>query len=106
MGFQGKKDLVAVDTTEYEGGDGEADDSDNEKIKDGSEHSSSDLDSDEERQRWLTSSIDIVPYVLFSHLYVLFSRNNEKWGVYSTWIKELRLMSWLQGVTLGVIVVK
>ncbi|XP_004507457.1 adoMet-dependent rRNA methyltransferase spb1 [Cicer arietinum] len=50
--MKGKKDLVAVDTTEYEGGDGEADDSDNEKIKDGSEHSSSDLDSDEERQRY------------------------------------------------------
>ncbi|WJX12770.1 hypothetical protein P8452_03228 [Trifolium repens] len=39
---QGKKDLVAVDTTDYE----------NEENKGGSEHSSSDLDSDEERKRY------------------------------------------------------
>ena len=50
-GFQGKKDLVAVDTTDYEGGEGEVDDSENDENKGGSEHSSSDLDSDEERRR-------------------------------------------------------
>ncbi|GAU42160.1 hypothetical protein TSUD_89590 [Trifolium subterraneum] len=48
----GKKDLVAVDTTDYEGGEGEVDDSENEQNKGGSEHSSSDLDSDEERKRY------------------------------------------------------
>jgi len=50
-GFQGEKDLVAVDTTDYEGGEGEVDDSENEENKGGMEHSSSDLDSDEERRR-------------------------------------------------------
>lgn len=51
IGFQGKKDLVAVDTTEYEGDEGEVDDSENEEINEGSDHSSSDLDSDDERKR-------------------------------------------------------
>lgn len=51
-GFQGKKDLVAVDTTEYEGDEGEVEDSENEEMNEGPEHSSSDLeDSDEERKR-------------------------------------------------------
>ncbi|CAL5212386.1 unnamed protein product [Lathyrus oleraceus] len=50
--MKGKKDLVAVDTTDYEGGEGEGDDSENEENKGGSEHSSSDLDSDEERKRY------------------------------------------------------
>ncbi|MCI30201.1 AdoMet-dependent rRNA methyltransferase spb1, partial [Trifolium medium] len=35
---------------DYEGGEGEVDDSENEENKGGSEHSSSDLDSDEERK--------------------------------------------------------
>lgn len=52
LGFQGKKDLVAVDNTEYEGDEGEVEDSENEEIHEGPEHSSSDLDdSDEERKR-------------------------------------------------------
>ena len=52
MGFQGKKDLVAVDTTEYEGDEGEEEDSENEETREGPEHSSSDSeDSDEERKR-------------------------------------------------------
>ncbi|CAK8576541.1 unnamed protein product [Lathyrus sativus] len=50
--IKGKKDLVAVDTTDYEGGEGEEDDSENEENKGGSEHSSSELDSDEERKRY------------------------------------------------------
>ncbi|RHN61301.1 putative 27S pre-rRNA (guanosine(2922)-2'-O)-methyltransferase [Medicago truncatula] len=50
--MKGKKDLVAVDTTDYEGGEGEVDDSENEENKGGLEHSSSDLDSDEERRRY------------------------------------------------------
>ena len=51
---QGKKDLVAVDTTKYEGDEGEVEDSENEEIHDkGEEHSSSDIeDSDEEQRRW------------------------------------------------------
>lgn len=53
FGFQGKKDLVAVDNTEYEGDEGEVEDSENEETHEGRpEHSSSDLeDSDEERKR-------------------------------------------------------
>ncbi|KAK7257950.1 hypothetical protein RIF29_32300 [Crotalaria pallida] len=52
--IKGKKDLVAVDTTEYEGDEGEVEDSENEdNIHEGPEHSSSDLDdSEEERKRY------------------------------------------------------
>ncbi|KAK7312337.1 hypothetical protein VNO77_36118 [Canavalia gladiata] len=51
--IKGKKDLVAVDHTEYEGDGGEVEDSENEEINKGPEHSSSDLeDSDEERKRY------------------------------------------------------
>ncbi|KAK7264286.1 hypothetical protein RJT34_31893 [Clitoria ternatea] len=51
--IKGKKDLVAVDDTEYEGDAGELVDSENEEIHEGPEHSSSDLeDSDEERKRY------------------------------------------------------
>ncbi|XP_020217180.1 adoMet-dependent rRNA methyltransferase spb1 [Cajanus cajan] len=49
--IKGKKDLVAVDNTEYEGD--EVEDSENEEIHEGQKHSSSDLDdSDEERKRY------------------------------------------------------
>ncbi|KAL2328962.1 hypothetical protein Fmac_022389 [Flemingia macrophylla] len=49
--IKGKKDLVAVDNTDYEGGEGE--DSENEEIHEDQKHSSSDLeDSDEERERY------------------------------------------------------
>lgn len=52
FGFQGKKDLVAVDNTEYEGDEGEVEDSENEETHESPEHSSGDLeDSDEERKR-------------------------------------------------------
>ncbi|KAE9620378.1 putative 27S pre-rRNA (guanosine(2922)-2'-O)-methyltransferase [Lupinus albus] len=51
--IKGKKDLAAVDTTEYEGDEVQVYDSDNENIHEGSEHSSSGLDdSDEERKRY------------------------------------------------------
>ncbi|TKY67569.1 AdoMet-dependent rRNA methyltransferase spb1 [Spatholobus suberectus] len=51
--IKGKKDLVAVDNTEYEGDEGEVEDSENEEIHEGPQHSSSDLqDSDEERKRY------------------------------------------------------
>lgn len=51
--IKGKKDLAAVDNTEYEGDEGEVEDSENEEIHEGPEHSSSDLDdSDEERKRY------------------------------------------------------
>ncbi|XP_061359607.1 uncharacterized protein LOC133303671 isoform X2 [Gastrolobium bilobum] len=51
--IKGKKDLVAVDTTEYEGDEGDMEDSEDEGIHEGPEHSSSDLeDSDEERKRY------------------------------------------------------
>lgn len=52
IALQGKKDLVAVDATEYEGDEGELEDSDEEKDDKDQEHSSSDIeDSDEERKR-------------------------------------------------------
>ncbi|KAJ7971847.1 FtsJ-like methyltransferase family protein [Quillaja saponaria] len=52
--IKGKKDLVAVDSTEYDGEDGEVGDSENENInEEAQEQSSSDLeDSDEERRRY------------------------------------------------------
>lgn len=64
--LQGKKDLVAVDNTEYEGDEGELEDSENEERNDeGQDNSSSDIeDSDEERKRWLIGSFSIVAVVL------------------------------------------
>ncbi|MED6219530.1 hypothetical protein PIB30_036591 [Stylosanthes scabra] len=51
--IKGKKDLVAVDTTEYEGAEDGAEDSENEATHEGAEQSSSDTeDSDEERKRY------------------------------------------------------
>ncbi|KAK7404431.1 hypothetical protein VNO78_05322 [Psophocarpus tetragonolobus] len=51
--IKSKKDLVAVDNTEYEGAEGEVEDSENEEIHQGRENSSSELeDSDEERKRY------------------------------------------------------
>ncbi|XP_057750618.1 uncharacterized protein LOC130969062 [Arachis stenosperma] len=51
--MKGKKDLVAVDTTEYEGAEDEAEDSEDEATHGGAEHSSGDTeDSDEERKRY------------------------------------------------------
>ncbi|KAJ1393657.1 S-adenosyl-L-methionine-dependent methyltransferase [Sesbania bispinosa] len=58
--IKGKKDLVTVDTTEYEGNEGEVDDSENEETNEGSEHSSSDLDSDEERKRYNEQMEDLL----------------------------------------------
>lgn len=50
--FQGKKDLVAVDSAEYDGDIGDLRDSDDENTHDGiQDHSSSDMDSDEERKK-------------------------------------------------------
>ena len=51
--IKGKKDLVAVDTIEYEGDEGEVEDSENEVHDKAEKHSSSDVaDSDEERRRY------------------------------------------------------
>ncbi|RDX79116.1 spb1 [Mucuna pruriens] len=59
--IKGKKDLVAVDNTEYEGDEGEVEDSENEEIHDGPDHSSSDLeDSDEERKRYNDQMEDLL----------------------------------------------
>ncbi|KAL6506789.1 hypothetical protein OROHE_022226 [Orobanche hederae] len=49
--MKGKKDLAVVETTEYEGGEGDMDDSEKEENDEGLEHSSSELDSDEERKK-------------------------------------------------------
>ncbi|GMY10001.1 adomet-dependent rrna methyltransferase spb1 [Fagus crenata] len=48
--IKGKKDLVAVDSTEHDDENGDMRDSDNEVVHD--EHSASDIDSDEERRRY------------------------------------------------------
>ncbi|KAG5118360.1 hypothetical protein JHK82_032780 [Glycine max] len=60
--IKGKKDLVAVDNTEYEGDEGEVEDSENEETHEGRpEHSSSDLeDSDEERKRYNEQMEDLM----------------------------------------------
>ncbi|WVZ02610.1 hypothetical protein V8G54_023416 [Vigna mungo] len=59
--IKGKKDLVAVDNTEYEGDEGEVEDSENEEIHESPEHSSSDLeDSDEERKRYNEQMEDLL----------------------------------------------
>lgn len=51
--LQGKKDLVAVDSTEYEDENGNLGDSENEEIHDETQQdSSNDVDSDEERRRF------------------------------------------------------
>lgn len=52
MVLQGKKDLVAVDSNEYDDENGHLGDSENEETHRATEEdSSSDLDSDEERRR-------------------------------------------------------
>ncbi|CAJ1933542.1 unnamed protein product [Sphenostylis stenocarpa] len=59
--IKGKKDLVAVDNTEYEGDDCDLEDSENERNHEGPEHSSSDLeDSDEERKRYNEQMEDLL----------------------------------------------
>ncbi|KAI5314174.1 hypothetical protein L3X38_043350 [Prunus dulcis] len=51
--IKGKKDLVAVDSTEYDGENGDLGDSENEESHEQTqEESSSDIDSDEERRRY------------------------------------------------------
>lgn len=50
--LQGKKDLVAVDSTEYEDENGDMGDSENEEPRETQQDSSSDVDSDEERRRF------------------------------------------------------
>ncbi|XP_028765768.1 adoMet-dependent rRNA methyltransferase spb1 [Neltuma alba] len=51
--IKGKKDLVTLSTTEYDGDEDELKDSDNEETNDGQENSSSDVeDSDEEHRRY------------------------------------------------------
>lgn len=56
--FQGKKDLVAVDSTEYDGENGDLGDSENEESHEQTqEASSSDIDSDEERRRLFILSL-------------------------------------------------
>lgn len=51
FGTQGKKDLVAVDTGEYDDETGDVVDSEDETHKEQQDLSSSDVDSDEERKR-------------------------------------------------------
>ncbi|KAL9296411.1 hypothetical protein ACSQ67_022307 [Phaseolus vulgaris] len=59
--IKGKKDLVAVDNTEYEGDEGEVEDSENEEIHEIPGRSSSDLeDSDEERKRYNEQMEDLL----------------------------------------------
>ncbi|KAK7341475.1 hypothetical protein VNO80_24405 [Phaseolus coccineus] len=59
--IKGKKDLVAVDNTEYEGDEGEVEDSENEEIHEVPGRSSSDLeDSDEERKRYNEQMEDLL----------------------------------------------
>ncbi|ESW03816.1 hypothetical protein PHAVU_011G044300 [Phaseolus vulgaris] len=59
--IKGKKDLVAVDNTEYEGDEGEVEDSENEDIHEIPGRSSSDLeDSDEERKRYNEQMEDLL----------------------------------------------
>ncbi|KDP41776.1 hypothetical protein JCGZ_26794 [Jatropha curcas] len=51
--IKGKKDLVAVDSAEYDGENGNLEDSENDDSHDeGQEHASSDIDSDEDRRRY------------------------------------------------------
>lgn len=56
--LQGKKDLVAVDSTEYDGENGDLGESENEEPQDKTEEaSSSDVDSDDGRRRFYISSL-------------------------------------------------
>lgn len=56
--LQGKKDLVAVDSTEYDGENGDLGDSENEETQDKTEEaSSSDVDSDDGRRRFYILSL-------------------------------------------------
>lgn len=56
--LQGKKDLVAVDSTEYDGENGDLGDSENEETQDKTEEaSSSDVDSDDARRRFYILSL-------------------------------------------------
>lgn len=56
--LQGKKDLVAVDSTEYDGENGDLGDSENEEPQDKTEEaSSSDVDSDDGRRRFYILSL-------------------------------------------------
>lgn len=65
ISLQGKKDLAALSTTEYDVDEGELRDSDNEETNDDQENSSSDVeDSDEEHRRWLISSFSCVADIL------------------------------------------
>ena len=57
-GSQGKKDLVAVDSTDYDDANGGLKDHENEDTHDVTqEHSSTDIDTDEERRRFFLLSI-------------------------------------------------
>lgn len=58
MILQGKKDLVAVDSTELEEEDRNLRDSDDEETrKESQEQCLSDLDSDDERRRWFSLAL-------------------------------------------------
>lgn len=58
MVLQGKKDLVAVDSTELEEEDRNLRDSDDEETrKESQEQCLSDLDSDDERRRWFSLAL-------------------------------------------------
>ena len=78
-GAQGKKDLVAVDSTEHDDENGDMRDSDNEVVHD--EHSASDIDSDEERRRFFFLSIitnaKVEEYDRWYHIYL--SLNDVFW---------------------------
>jgi AdoMet-dependent rRNA methyltransferase SPB1 len=57
-GSQGKKDLVAVDSTDYDDANGGLKDREKEDTHDAAqEHSSTDIDTDEERRRFFLVSI-------------------------------------------------
>ncbi|CAL9021933.1 unnamed protein product [Prunus brigantina] len=59
--IKGKKDLVAVDSTEYDGENGDLGDSENEESHEQTqEASSSDIDSDEERRRYDAQMEDLL----------------------------------------------
>ncbi|ONH91120.1 hypothetical protein PRUPE_8G094400 [Prunus persica] len=59
--IKGKKDLVAVDSTEYDGENGDLGDSENEESHEQTqEESSSDIDSDEERRRYDAQMEDLL----------------------------------------------
>lgn len=51
IALQAKKDLLAVNSTEYDEGDGVVDSEDERTREETQEHSASDMDSDEERRR-------------------------------------------------------